>query len=88
MCLPLLKRGLQNLLQSSLKTIESVRRGLYGAVFMESVCLSVTGKLDKAGINDVEEMIVLLVRNFMRGWARDQTLGIVSIKYKSLVCSD
>jgi AcrR family transcriptional regulator len=38
-------------------------RGIHG------ICiLSVTGKQDKAGIKDVEDMIVLLVRNFMRGW--------------------
>ena len=36
---------------------------------VHGICvLSVTGKQDKAGIKDVEEMIVLLVRNFMRGW--------------------
>lgn len=38
-------------------------RGIHG------ICiLSVTGKQEKAEIKDVEEMIVLLVRNFMRGW--------------------
>jgi AcrR family transcriptional regulator len=42
-------------------------RALWGGV--HGVCvLSLTGKQDKAGIKDVEEMIVLLVRNFVRGW--------------------
>ena len=37
---------------------------------VHGICvLSVTGKPDKAGIKDVEEMIVLLVRSFIRGWA-------------------
>ena len=36
---------------------------------VHGICvLSVTGKQDKAGIKEIEEMIVLLVRNFMRGW--------------------
>lgn len=36
---------------------------------VHGICaLSVTGKQDKAGIKDVEEMIILLVRNFMHGW--------------------
>jgi AcrR family transcriptional regulator len=36
---------------------------------VHGICaLSVTGKQDKADINDIEETIVLLVRNFMRGW--------------------
>ena len=36
---------------------------------VHGICmLSLTGKQDKAGINDIEETIVLLVRNFMRGW--------------------
>jgi hypothetical protein len=79
MCLPRLKRGLQNLLQSSLKNIESLRHALYGAVFMESV-LSVTGKQDKAEIKEIEEMIVLLVRNFMRGWVACSDNNIPSIQ--------
>ena len=37
---------------------------------VHGICvLSVTGKQDKAEIKDIEEMIVLLVRNFLRGWA-------------------
>ena len=36
---------------------------------VHGICvLSVTGKQDKADIKDIEETIVLLVRNFMRGW--------------------
>jgi AcrR family transcriptional regulator len=36
---------------------------------VHGICmLSLTGKQDKANINDIEETIVLLVRNFMRGW--------------------
>jgi AcrR family transcriptional regulator len=36
---------------------------------IHGICaLSLTDKQDKAGINDIEEAIVLLVRNFMRGW--------------------
>jgi AcrR family transcriptional regulator len=36
---------------------------------VHGICmLSLTGKLDKAGLNDIEETIVLLVRNFIRGW--------------------
>ena len=36
---------------------------------VHGICvLSVTGKQDKAEIKEIEEMIVLLVRNFMRGW--------------------
>jgi AcrR family transcriptional regulator len=36
---------------------------------VHGICiLSVTGKQDKAGINELEETIVLLVRNFMRSW--------------------
>ena len=36
---------------------------------VHGICvLSVTGKQNKAGINETEETIVLLVRNFMRGW--------------------
>jgi len=36
---------------------------------VHGICvLSLTGKQDKAWIKEVEEMIVLLVRNFMRGW--------------------
>jgi AcrR family transcriptional regulator len=42
-------------------------RALWGGV--HGICvLSVTGKQDKTGIKDVEEMLVLLVRNFVRGW--------------------
>ncbi len=37
---------------------------------VHGICvLSITGKQDEAGIKDVEEMIVLLVRSFMRGLA-------------------
>jgi AcrR family transcriptional regulator len=36
---------------------------------VHGICmLSLTGKEDMAGINNIEETIVLLVRNFMRGW--------------------
>ena len=36
---------------------------------IHGICvLSVTGKRDEAGIKDIEEMIVLLVRSFLRGW--------------------
>jgi AcrR family transcriptional regulator len=36
---------------------------------VHGICmLSLTGKQDKTGLNDIEETIVLLVRNFMRGW--------------------
>jgi AcrR family transcriptional regulator len=36
---------------------------------IHGICvLSVTGKQDEAEIRDIEEMIILLVRNFMRGW--------------------
>ena len=36
---------------------------------VHGVCvLSLTGRQDKTGINDIEETIVLLVRNFMRGY--------------------
>jgi len=46
---------------------KSAARALWCGV--HGICvLSLTGKQDKAEINDVEEMIVLLVRNFMRGW--------------------
>jgi len=42
-------------------------RALWSGV--HGICaLSVTGKQDKAGIKDVEEMIIVLVRNFMHGW--------------------
>jgi AcrR family transcriptional regulator len=42
-------------------------RALWSGV--HGICaLSLTGKLDKAGINDIKETLVLLVRNFMRGW--------------------
>jgi AcrR family transcriptional regulator len=47
----------------SKRAARALWRGVHG------ICvLSLTGKQDKAGIKDVEEMIVLLVRNFMRGW--------------------
>ena len=37
---------------------------------VHGICvLYLTGKQEKAGIKDIEEMIVLLVRNFIRGWA-------------------
>lgn len=36
---------------------------------VHGICvLSLTGKQDMAGINDIEETIVFLVRNFMGGW--------------------
>lgn len=44
-------------------------RALWSGV--HGICaLSLTGRLDKVGINDIEKTIVLLVRNFMRGWGR------------------
>jgi len=37
---------------------------------VHGICvLYLTGKQEKTGIKDIEEMIVLLVRNFIRGWA-------------------
>ena len=46
------------------RTARALWSGVHG------VCaLSLTGRLDKAGINGIEETIILLVRNFMRGWA-------------------
>lgn len=42
-------------------------RALWSGI--HGICiLSVTGKLDMVGVEDVEETIVLLVENFMRGW--------------------
>ena len=46
------------------RTARALWSGVHG------ICaLSLTGRLDKAGINGIEETIILLVRNFMRGWA-------------------
>lgn len=45
-----------------------VARALWCGV--HGICvLHLTGKQEKTGIKDIEEMIVLLVRNFIRGWA-------------------
>ena len=42
-------------------------RAIWGGI--HGICmLSVTGKLDRVGSDDVEETIVLLVENFLRGW--------------------
>ncbi|MDD5580628.1 MAG: TetR/AcrR family transcriptional regulator [Methylobacter sp.] len=42
-------------------------RALWGGI--HGICvLSLTGKLDIVGVNDVEGSVVLLVRNFIRGW--------------------
>ena len=36
---------------------------------IHGICmLSLTGILDKADINDIEDTIIFLIRNFMRGW--------------------
>jgi AcrR family transcriptional regulator len=46
----------------------SAARALWCGI--HGICvLSLTDRLNKDGIDDVEETIVLLVRNFMRGWA-------------------
>ncbi len=43
-------------------------RALWSGV--HGICaLSLTGKRDKAGIDEIENTIDVLVRNFMRGWA-------------------
>jgi AcrR family transcriptional regulator len=43
-------------------------RALWGGI--HGICeLSLTGRMDLVGVHDVEESIVLLVRNFIRGWA-------------------
>lgn len=42
-------------------------RALWGGI--HGVCiLSLTGKLDAAGVDDVEDTLILLVDNFLRGW--------------------
>ncbi|MGZ8193409.1 MAG: TetR/AcrR family transcriptional regulator [Methylobacter sp.] len=44
-------------------------RALWGGI--HGICvLSLTGKLDIVGVNDVEGSVVLLVRNFIRGWVK------------------
>lgn len=48
--------------------IEKAARALWGGI--HGICfLSLTGKLDVAGIHDVEECIILQVESFVRGWA-------------------
>lgn len=45
-------------------------RALWGGI--HGICeLSLTGKLDVVGVNGVEEIVVLLVRNFIRGWVAE-----------------
>jgi AcrR family transcriptional regulator len=47
----------------------SAARSLWCGI--HGICvLSLTDRLNKGGIDNVEEMIVLLVRNFMRGWVK------------------
>jgi hypothetical protein len=42
-------------------------RALWGGI--HGICeLSLTGRMDLVGVHDVEESVVLLVRNFIRGW--------------------
>lgn len=42
-------------------------RALWGGI--HGICvLSLNGALDRVGVHDVEESVVLLVRNFIRGW--------------------
>jgi len=42
-------------------------RALWGGI--HGICvLSLSGTLDRVGVHDVEESVVLLVRNFIRGW--------------------
>lgn len=52
-----------------------VARALWGGIHGISI-LSLSGKLDIVGVEDVEESVVLLVRNFIRGWLQhiDQPL--------------
>ena len=50
--------------QQTMRAARALWSGIHG------VCiLSLTGKLDAVGINDVENTITLLVENFLRGWA-------------------
>ncbi|MCL7421522.1 MAG: TetR/AcrR family transcriptional regulator [Methylobacter sp.] len=45
-------------------------RALWGGI--HGICeLSLTGKLDLVGVHNVEESVVLLVRNFIRGWVAE-----------------
>ncbi|MCK4841170.1 MAG: TetR/AcrR family transcriptional regulator [Methylococcales bacterium] len=45
-------------------------RALWGGV--HGVCiLSLTGKLDLVGVGNIEETVVLLVENFIKGWKAD-----------------
>ncbi|MGR9046054.1 MAG: TetR/AcrR family transcriptional regulator [Gammaproteobacteria bacterium] len=47
-------------------------RALWGGI--HGVCiLSLTGKLDSVGLSDVESTLMLLVENFLRGWASPAT---------------
>ncbi|MGR9116747.1 MAG: TetR/AcrR family transcriptional regulator [Gammaproteobacteria bacterium] len=47
--------------------IRRAARALWGGI--HGICiLSLTGKLDAVGINDVENTLILLVENFLRGW--------------------
>lgn len=45
-------------------------RALWGGI--HGICeLSLIGKLDLVGVHNVEESVVLLVRNFIRGWVAE-----------------
>lgn len=47
-------------------------RALWGGI--HGVCiLSLTGKLDSVGLSDIESTLMLLVENFLRGWASPAT---------------
>lgn len=47
-----------------------VARALWGGI--HGICiLSLSGKLDIVGLEDVEASVVLLVRNFIRGWMQN-----------------
>ncbi|GAB6141119.1 TetR family transcriptional regulator [Methylosoma difficile] len=47
-------------------------RALWGGI--HGICLlSLTGKMDVVGLDDVEASVVLLVRSFMRGWIASPT---------------
>lgn len=48
---------------------KKVARALWGGIHGISM-LSLSGKLDIVGVDDVEESMILLVRNFISGWTR------------------
>jgi AcrR family transcriptional regulator len=47
-----------------------VARALWGGIHGISI-LSLSGKLDIVGVEDVEDSVVLLVRNFISGWMQN-----------------